>query len=669
MTEGQSPNPQLERYMSYIIRRRAVSEDEIEQAIHTSIKDQMDIDSENPAILAALQETIRYHPNSSNIIREFLRKYYHDTKVEEIISVAQVEKKISPQTGRPGAMTVNEEEAIERLEHLYRIRTPSSLDEAVKLAKDLLKSGKLDEQQKQRLEIRLNQIEDLIQRGSFSTELPEEVAITFNQHQTPYNLGMWSLAHDYVETARKLLYVYIEKEPQKYGHLSDWSEASRIITYCKEMMEIQGFKNKAEELINTGNWEEAEKYYRMYSSIFEDDQPVLEKLERLKELLLVLSNVETVANGEVDVTTYRITELSTWLKILENSAPVLASSSKYSEILSSFRDNVQSSVDKEISTVQTKLDELSEIHLMSDVKLALDEIGYLIQSIKPLVTKGATEFNRSFQRYKAKKSNYEEYLVALSLVESDSEKELLDGLRIFEVSEREFGKKDELRKFRQHNSERLIQKGSKQISIMKSILSSSIIKRIKIYIDRAQENFTDRELIENETFVDLVRLLKIGKFIRISFVVLFIIGIMSFLGFSIFSNREKLANTTQTAIALAHTPTITFTPVVITNTPLPSDTPSPTVTATIPPTPYPNASVNAQQEPYFFQVYDTPNGIKQTAYVINNQPVMITTCVEINGITWVEIIFGDGLSIKGWLELDKFDNINGTLSCTHIPNP
>lgn len=64
-----------------------------------------------------------------------------------------------------------------------------------------------------------------------------------------------------------------------------------------------------------------------------------------------------------------------------------------------------------------------------------------------------------------------------------------------------------------------------------------------------------------------------------------------------------------------------------------------------------------------------PNGKKQTAYVVNNQSVMISSCVEISGITWVEIIFGDGPSLRGWLELEKLDNITGTLTCTHIPSP
>lgn len=600
MTERQTPNPHLDRYMSFIIRRRALSEDQIESAIHTSLKDQMDIDSENPAVIVALQETIKYHPDSKNIIGVFLSKYYDDAKVEEILSVAEVETKRFSPTGRPGAMSVSEEEAIEKIEQLYRFRTPSGLTEALQLCEDLLKSGKLDDQQKMRLEIRMNQIEDLIQRGAYSTKFPEEVAYTFNLYETPYNSGMWKLALEYVETARDLLVKYIEKDPQKYEHLSDWPEASNIINHCKEMIEVQGFKEKAEEYINSGHWEDAENYFGMYISVFEDDEPVLNKIDRLKEILLVLNNIESVANGTVEASTFPTTELSTWLKALENSAPVLSSSSRYIELISSFKNNLQSAVDQEISRIQNKLDDLPDIHMMSDVKLELDEINKIINSIKMLVSKETTEFNRILQQYRGKKSIYGDYDDARSLMKNDSEKELFESLRIFEDVEREFGKKDELKKLRQKVSETLIQIGRKELSIINSIINLPIIKRTKLYIERADENFTDRELRENETFTNLENLLKLGKAVRISAVLLLVVSVLAFFGYSISANLKENQNATQTAIAFANTPTVTFTPVVITNTPFPTDTPSPTITPTIPPTPYPEASVNAQQPPPFY---------------------------------------------------------------------
>jgi hypothetical protein len=63
-------------------------------------------------------------------------------------------------------------------------------------------------------------------------------------------------------------------------------------------------------------------------------------------------------------------------------------------------------------------------------------------------------------------------------------------------------------------------------------------------------------------------------------------------------------------------------------------------------------------------VYDSPNGEPQSAYVVRGQIVAISDCVtDENNVSWVEIVWGENDSFRGWLELERLDNIQGSLYC------
>jgi hypothetical protein len=79
------------------------------------------------------------------------------------------------------------------------------------------------------------------------------------------------------------------------------------------------------------------------------------------------------------------------------------------------------------------------------------------------------------------------------------------------------------------------------------------------------------------------------------------------------------------------------------------------------PTPRPAAIVRSS---IYVNVYDEPNGKTKAAYLRNNQLVNISDCLkDENNVVWVEINWGENDDFTGWLQLEKLDNIVGSLFC------
>lgn len=650
---SESQYPMIDRYIKYITTRTTLTNDNIEKAIHMSLKDLMDIEPENPALITAFKETLRVYPESKSLLSHFMAGKYTEKKISEILTIPEKAEPGGPSVPSSKRTTIRDD--LNLFDTLYRKRTPNSLNEALELGKNILRAGQLDDQQIQYIEERLNQIEDIIQREDFTNNLPEEVAIIFNKRHTPINSGMWVLARDHVKSARELLLEYVERDPEQYGHLRNWPEASRIIQECEEKIEVMGYKNVAEEKIRNGDWDNARKYYEMYLSVFIEDEAVKRKSEILREITEIMPNVKEIAEGRADPKIFPASKLGNWLRTLVQAAPIMSSSPTYSEVLELFRENIGEIIQEELVQTQTKLDLLLAYTSMIEVKATLDSIkkslttiGYFLSNDDPKLSKINERFSNKWRVYDI------DYQEALTLKESDSENDLLQAVRKFERVENSFGAKTEITDFKKEITEKLVSKANDDASLLNAVVNFSQTKRWKLYFDRFTKYHNKREQEENAVFQNLKAKLRTGMYLRILFGMFIISGLILL---TYMTNEYRLA-----AIA-ARTPTPTTTPVIITTTPLPTLTSIPSPTFTPFPTPRPVALVSADRKPYYYYVLEEPNGKQAKAYVTNNQSIKINQCVDVDGQLWVEVLFGQNDNLSGWLEFEKISNISGDYTC------
>ncbi|MCZ2122747.1 MAG: hypothetical protein LC108_10835, partial [Anaerolineales bacterium] len=192
----------------------------------------------------------------------------------------------------------------------------------------------------------------------------------------------------------------------------------------------------------------------------------------------------------------------------------------------------------------------------------------------------------------------------------------------------------------------LISRANQKVTFGGAVFFSRNARRANFYIEKAREVVNEEELKDIDAYEKLTSKLKSGRVVSILLLVFICICLLATSALGGPKVVSYLAATSTMTPSL--TPTITMTP-------------SPTLTVTPSPTQMPVAVVNIST---YMNVYDRPNGKTQTAYVTRDQVVAISDCVtDDNNISWVEIVWGENNSLKGWLPLEKLDDINGSLYC------
>lgn len=647
----QSSNSTVTQYINYIQYTRGVSPEDIRKILNDKLRHEMDLHPEkkDPDVLHALRETIKYHPNTKEVVKEFLAKYLSHDEVAKVINEAEKELEKEEKTSgnnKSEATSVDNRDKLERFEKFYYDRTPQSLSNAQALGAELLQGGGLSIHERKRINDVLSKIETALQQKDFSTDMPVEVRALFNKHRTPAQSSMYHLALKYVEDAHDLLKKFAKDQPDKWSHMLPWSEAERLIAELSEKVEILNYKDKADEFIVSGNWIEARNFYRMYLNEFVNDEPVNKKLERLSQLLDSLDNIKNVALG-ANIDIYSIEKLSAWYKVLQNAAPVLGSSPAYNELTNSYIGSVRPIIIRELNQAQQDLSKLNTLGNMGEVRRSLQKINEILVVIEPLaVGSESTVLKTISEEYERKITSFERYEKIVMQSKSGDEEQLFNAMRSLSLLSSEFGEKEDIYNLRRDIAKSLISRANQKVTFGGAVFFSRNARRANFYIEKAREVVNEEELKDIDAYEKLTSKLKSGRVVSILLLVFICICLLATSALGGPKVVSYLAATSTMTPSL--TPTITMTP-------------SPTLTVTPSPTQMPVAVVNIST---YMNVYDRPNGKTQTAYVTRDQVVAISDCVtDDNNISWVEIVWGENNSLKGWLPLEKLDDINGSLYC------
>lgn len=647
----QSPNSTVTQYINYIQYTRGVSPEDIRKILNDKLRHEMDLHPEkkDPDVLHALRETIKYHPNTKEVVKEFLAKYLSHDEVAKVINEAEKELEKEEKTSgnnKSEATSVDNRDKLERFEKFYYDRTPQSLSNAQALGAELLQGGGLSIHERKRINDVLSKIETALQQKDFSTDMPVEVRALFNKHRTPAQSSMYHLALKYVEDAHDLLKKFAKDQPDKWSHMLPWSEAERLIAELSEKVEILNYKDKADEFIVSGNWIEARNFYRMYLNEFVNDEPVNKKLERLSQLLDSLDNIKNVALG-ANIDIYSIEKLSAWYKVLQNAAPVLGSSPAYNELTNSYIGSVRPIIIRELNQAQQDLSKLNTLGNMGEVRRSLQKINETLVVIELLaVGSESTVLKTISEEYERKITSFERYEKIVMQSKSGDEEQLFNAMRSLSLLSSEFGEKEDIYNLRRDIAKSLVSRANQKVTFGGAVFFSRNARRANFYIEKAREVVNEEELKDIDAYEKLTSKLKSGRLVSILLLVFICICLLATSALGGPRVVSYLAATSTMTPSL--TPTITVTP-------------SPTLTVTPSPTQMPVAVVNIST---YMNVYDRPNGKTQTAYVTRDQVVAISDCVtDDNNISWVEIVWGENNSLKGWLPLEKLDDINGSLFC------
>lgn len=647
----QNSNSTVTQYINYIQYTRGVSPEDIRKILNDKLRHEMDLHPEkkDPDVLHALRETIKYHPNTKEVVKEFLAKYLSHDEVAKVINEAEKELEKEEKTSgnnKSEATSVDNRDKLERFEKFYYDRTPQSLSNAQALGAELLQGGGLSIHERKRINDVLSKIETALQQKDFSTDMPVEVRALFNKHRTPAQSSMYHLALKYVEDAHDLLKKFAKDQPDKWSHMLPWSEAERLIAELSEKVEILNYKDKADEFIVSGNWIEARNFYRMYLNEFVNDEPVNKKLERLSQLLDSLDNIKNVALG-ANIDIYSIEKLSAWYKVLQNAAPVLGSSPAYNELTNSYIGSVRPIIIRELNQAQQDLSKLNTLGNMGEVRRSLQKINETLVVIEPLaVGSESTVLKTISEEYERKITSFERYEKIVMQSKSGDEEQLFNAMRSLSLLSSEFGEKEDIYNLRRDIAKSLISRANQKVTFGGAVFFSRNARRANFYMEKAREVVNEEELKDIDAYEKLTSKLKSGRLVSILllvFICICLLATSAIGGPRVVSYLEATSTMTPSL-----TPTITVTP-------------SPTLTVTPSPTQMPVAVVNIST---YMNVYDRPNGKTQTAYVTRDQVVAISDCVtDDNNISWVEIVWGENNSLKGWLPLEKLDDINGSLFC------